>query len=128
MKRLFIILCSSLMLFSCGNNGETNNTISKELNEFKKTVSENEFNIIGKWKLKMMGSNPVEDTYLVIKEDGKLTTVSSGNEKQWTWSIDGNKFCQYDYDGFESCGTIKLDGNQLEWKKQFFTYVYEKSN
>ena len=67
----------------------------------------------------MMGSNPVEDTYLVIKEDGKLTTVSSGNERQWTWSIDGNTFCQYDYDGLESCGTIKLDGNQLEWKKQF---------
>ena len=113
MKKILFVLSISFFLFSCG---ETNK-------------SENE--IIGKWKLISMtnlssgNSNSGQELYMVLKEDGTAFKGNSDGQSEFTWSINGTDFCQI-HDGFESCGTLQLVENQLEWKKQYSLNIYEK--
>ena len=113
MKKILFVLSISLFLFSCGETNE----------------SENE--VIGKWKLISMtdlttgNSNSGPELYMVVKEDGTAFKGNSDGQSEFNWSINGNDFCQI-HDGFESCGTIKLEENQLEWRKQYSLNIYEK--
>ena len=64
--------------------------------------------------------------YDKIKKDHKIISGSSDRNREDKWTLNGNNFCQIDEDDFEMCGSIKLDGNQLEWKKTYYNYVYKK--
>jgi len=70
-------------------------------------------------------SNSGQELYMVLKEDGTAFKGNSDGQSEFTWLINGIDFCQI-HDGFESCGTIKLKENQLEWKKQYSLNIYEK--
>jgi hypothetical protein len=124
MKNILFVLSISLFLFSCDETNESEKTVTSEVNE-----SENE--IIGKWKLISItdlssgNSNSGQELYMVLKEDGTAFKGNSDGQSEFTWSLIRNDFCQIHF-GFESCGTIKLRENQLEWKKPYSLNIYEK--
>ena len=155
MKRLLTYITILTFIFSCSSADNTkanqlSNELSIEVEKFKEEakkaeeetnkseitesseVNRNEKEIIGKWKMISMTNlsngktSFPEELYITIKEDHKIISGSSNRNREDTWTLHGNNFCQIDEDDFEMCGSIKLDGNQLEWKKTFYNYVYEK--
>ena len=155
MKILLPYLTILTFIFSCSSADNTKanqliNELSAEVEKLKEEakkaeeeikkaeitesseVNQNEMEIIGKWKMISMtnlsnGKTSIpEELYITIKKDHKIISGSSDRNREDKWTLNGNNFCQIDEDDFEMCGSIKLDGNQLEWKKTYYNYVYKK--
>lgn len=77
-----------------------------------------------------MGIESKDDkTYMILNDDNTAIEKNSFGEFKRTWSIKGNEFClkaTEEDGGIESCGSYKLDGENLIWNVMEIEIIYQK--
>lgn len=125
MKKVFIVLGVSLLLFSCGETNKSEKTENTEVSDSQNIEDQ----ILGNWKLKTLGGDVQEGT-LTINNDN--TCVVNGIEGKWL--MKDNKYCsQLTGDNLpeimkeETCYTVKVSGGELSLTIELgVESIYEK--
>lgn len=111
MKKVFIVLSVSLLLFSCGETNNSEKTENTEVSDSQNLQDQ----ILGNWKLISVGGTLGEGT-MTINDD--KTCLVNGIEGKWL--MKDNNFCTQltgenlpDIMKEETCSAVKISGEEL---------------
>lgn len=111
MKKVFIVLSVSLLLFSCGETNNSEKTENTEVSDSQNLQDQ----ILGNWKLRSVGGTLQEGT-MTINDD--KTCLVNGIEGKWL--MKDNNFCTQltgenlpDIMKEEYCKAVKISGEEL---------------